>query len=77
MVVTELTAEKYALSVFDLSIAGLVRIEAHGRERTCHPELLRLKVVYDWVRIYEQFWTEKLDRLGEHLDRRRSESQIG
>ena len=62
------TRQAVTKHIKQLEDAGLVRIEVHGRERTCHAELLRLKAVYDWVRIYEQFWTEKLDSLGAFLD---------
>ena len=62
------TRQAVTKHIKQLEDAGLVRIEVHGRERTCHAELLRLKAVYDWVRIYEQFWTERLDALGRFLD---------
>lgn len=47
--------------------------DAQPRERTCHAGLLELKAVYDWVRIYEEFWTGILDALGEFLDDRSTE----
>jgi DNA-binding transcriptional ArsR family regulator len=62
------TRQAVTKHIKQLEDAGLVRVETRGRERTCHADLLKLKAVYDWVRIYEQYWTEKLDSLGQFLD---------
>jgi hypothetical protein len=42
----------------------------NGREQVCSADLRRLKSIYEWVSIYKQFWTEKLDALGTYLDER-------
>lgn len=54
--------------VYVLRDAGLVNITRKGREQICSADLRRLKTVYDWVSLYQQFWTEKLDALGTYLD---------
>ncbi|NNF03182.1 MAG: helix-turn-helix transcriptional regulator [Rhodothermales bacterium] len=52
-----------------LEEAGLLRIEQAGRQRLCHANPEQLAVVYRWVSVYRQYWTEKLDALGTYLDR--------
>ena len=49
--------------------AGLVSERRVGRQRIyrLNPEPLRL--VRDWMRYYETFWTKKLGHLGDYLDR--------
>ncbi len=49
--------------------AGLVKNRQLGRQRLYRLHARPLRDVYDWVAHYERFWTEKLDRLGEHLRR--------
>jgi DNA-binding transcriptional ArsR family regulator len=49
--------------------AGLVRFRRQGRQRWYRLQGTPLREVYDWVAHYEQFWTEKLGALGEHLRR--------
>lgn len=48
--------------------AGLVSERRVGRQRIyrLNPEPLRL--VRDWMREYEKFWTTRLNRLGRYLD---------
>lgn len=48
--------------------AGLVAVEKVGRERHYRLRADGLRVVADWVRHYERFWTDRLDRLGDYLD---------
>ena len=43
--------------------AGLVRRVKHGREHTLELDAEPLQQVTTWVLRYEQFWTERLDRL--------------
>lgn len=49
--------------------AGLVRVEKQGRQRLYSLNADALHPVFDWISQYEQFWSEKLTRLGEHLRR--------
>ena len=51
-----------------LEEAGLVSLSEHGREKYCHAQPVKLKVVHDWISAYEGFWTDKLDDLGDFLD---------
>jgi DNA-binding transcriptional ArsR family regulator len=54
-----------------LQEAGLIDIEARGRERFCRAAPKPLKLVYDWVAYYDQFWSDALDRLEDHLGEKR------
>lgn len=49
--------------------AGLVAARKSGRARvySFRPEPLRQ--VLDWIAAYDRFWTDRLGRLGEYLDR--------
>ena len=51
--------------------AGLVRSHRRGRLQIYQIEAERLQQVYDWVSHFEEFWEEKLDALGDYLDRRK------
>ena len=46
-----------------LERARLVRRTIHGREHTLELEPGPLREVVRWVSRYEQFWTERLDRM--------------
>ena len=52
-----------------LADAGLVRSRRRGRERLYRLNAKPLRAVFDWLEHYQTFWTEKLDALGEVLDR--------
>jgi DNA-binding transcriptional ArsR family regulator len=51
-----------------LKDAGLVTERKAGRERRYRLCAAPLREVSRWVERYEQFWTERLDRLGAYLD---------
>jgi DNA-binding transcriptional ArsR family regulator len=51
-----------------LSAAGLVIQQRRGRQRIYRLNPASLKPVSEWIGQYEQFWTEKLDALGEYLE---------
>lgn len=51
-----------------LEDAEMVRIETKGRERFCYAEAKALIEINDWLSIYDVFWNDKLDALGNHLD---------
>jgi len=55
-----------------LEDAGLVYIDAHGRERFCNANAKPLKEVNKWLKYYEQFWDDSLQNLGDYLDGRNS-----
>jgi DNA-binding transcriptional ArsR family regulator len=48
---------------------GLVHVRKAGRERYYSLNARPLRKVSDWVSRYERFWRQKLDALGQHLDR--------
>jgi DNA-binding transcriptional ArsR family regulator len=47
-----------------LEKAGLVRRRIEGRAHFCRIEPAALAVANDWLRFYEHFWSERLERLG-------------
>jgi len=49
--------------------AGLVHVRSEGRRRVYHLRPAPLKRVARWVAHYERFWNERLDALGDYLDR--------
>jgi DNA-binding transcriptional ArsR family regulator len=51
--------------------AGLVRRRTVGRLRFYEVDASRLQQVHDWVAHFERYWDEKLDDLGNYLDRRK------
>jgi len=64
----EVSRQAVTKHVYVLRDAGLVNMTRLGREQICSADLRRLKTVYDWVSLYREFWTEKLDSLGAYLD---------
>lgn len=54
--------------------AGLVAEERHGRERRYRLAPGRLAEVSAWLARYEIFWQDRLQRLGEELDRTASDT---
>ena len=49
--------------------AGLVSREVRGKYRFYHAEPAALQQVHDWTEQYREFWEDRLDRLGEYLDK--------
>ncbi len=50
---------------------GLVTEQRFGRERRYRLQPAALKDVAQWVGHFERFWTERLDALGRHLEKKR------
>lgn len=48
----------------------LVRARRVGRERRYRLRPKPLEQIYNWVALYERFWTAKLEALGSHLRKR-------
>jgi DNA-binding transcriptional ArsR family regulator len=48
---------------------GLVTVHRSGRERWYRLNAEPLRQVAEWIGHYQRFWQEKLDALGEHLER--------
>ena len=55
-----------------LEDAGLVYIDAQGRERFCNANAKPLKEINKWMKFYEQFWNDSLHNLGDYLDNKNS-----
>ena len=53
-----------------LSRAGLVSARPKGRERLYSLNARPLADAYDWLKAYEEFWDERLAKLGDYLDRK-------
>jgi len=53
--------------------SGLVRVRSEGRQRFYALRPAPLKRVARWIAHYERFWNEKLDALGEYLDKESQE----
>ena len=51
--------------------AKLVRSRKDGRERLYAIEPRKLRQVYDWVSHFEKYWDQKLDALGDYLDKKK------
>ncbi|MFK0003414.1 ArsR/SmtB family transcription factor [Paenarthrobacter sp. NPDC090522] len=52
-----------------LKDAGLIREERQGRHRIYHLQAAGLQEVSGWLQHYEHYWNQRLDALGELLDK--------
>ncbi|HVX50789.1 MAG TPA: metalloregulator ArsR/SmtB family transcription factor [Chitinophagaceae bacterium] len=52
-----------------LTECGLIVIKQLGRERYCQANLSSLAQVSGWVEQYRVFWNQKLDALGDFLEK--------
>jgi len=52
-----------------LTECGIVTIHTRGRERYCEARLQKLLEVSQWVDHFRVYWNQKLDALGEFLER--------
>ncbi|CAN5646488.1 metalloregulator ArsR/SmtB family transcription factor [soil metagenome] len=50
--------------------AGLVRSTRVGRSRVYQIRPRKLRMIVDWVAYFDKFWDEKLDALGDYLERK-------
>jgi DNA-binding transcriptional ArsR family regulator len=55
-----------------LEQAGLLRRTREGREHTLELDAAPLREVASWTAHYEQYWTERLDRLEAYFTNRRT-----
>jgi DNA-binding transcriptional ArsR family regulator len=51
-----------------LADAGLIVARRSGRERLYALRAEPLRQVFDWLEHFQQFWTDKLDALGDYLE---------
>src|SRR6201985_2263839 len=58
-----------------LTECGLITITQQGRERYCHADFGKLKQVADWTAKYQKFWNEKLDALGDFLEKEKQKNK--
>ena len=58
-----------------LSKVGLVRVRKAGRQRFYRLNAEALKPVHDWVKTFERFWNERLDRLADYLKELQSQEK--
>jgi DNA-binding transcriptional ArsR family regulator len=49
--------------------AGLVSVRAEGQKRLYRLEAEELAALDSWLEPFRQFWTDRLDALGEHLEK--------
>ena len=47
---------------------GLVTVRGAGQQRLYTLNAERLKTIYDWVRTFEPFWDQQLDRIKERAE---------
>ncbi|WP_347923917.1 metalloregulator ArsR/SmtB family transcription factor [Pontimicrobium sp. SW4] len=64
----EITRQGVTKHIKTLEDAGLVHINALGRERFCNANAKPLEEVNKWIKFYEQFWDDKLGKLSDFLD---------
>lgn len=48
---------------------GLVTVNHNGRQRLYRLNAEELKPVHDWVKHYERFWSEQLERIRQRAER--------
>lgn len=48
---------------------GLITVRQDGRERYCSADTQKLKEIDQWLNRYRKFWNQKLDALGDFLER--------
>ena len=49
---------------------GLVSAEKQGQHRRYRLNARELKAVHDWVKTFERFWTNQIDRIKERAERK-------
>jgi DNA-binding transcriptional ArsR family regulator len=69
-------AEPFAMSfagaskhVKMLENAGLLRRTVQGRSHVCSLQAAPLSAAEEWLRFYENFWTDRLDALARELEK--------
>jgi DNA-binding transcriptional ArsR family regulator len=54
-----------------LEKAGLIKREIEGRTHYCHLDPAPLQRADQWIEQYRSFWDQRLDALGDYLEKRR------
>ena len=65
----EVTLSAISQHIRVLREVGLVDVRKEGRERIYRLNAAPLQTVFAWVRFYEPFWNDRLNALGDYLDR--------
>jgi DNA-binding transcriptional ArsR family regulator len=55
---------------------GIVSVDKDGRQRVYRLNSAELKPVYDWVKNFEPFWSQQLDRIKKRAERKAEERSI-
>jgi DNA-binding transcriptional ArsR family regulator len=56
-----------------LRAVGIVSVQRAGKSRLYSLNPQELKPVHDWVRPFERFWSQQLDRIKERAERKAAE----
>ena len=56
---------------------GLVSVRGVGQQRLYRLNAERLKVIFDWVRVFEPFWDHQLERIKQSAERKAREREVG
>lgn len=67
----ELTQSAFSQHLAVLRRAGLVEERRSGRHRIYRVKPGPLREVVDWIDIFDKFWTDKLTKLGDYLQKQR------
>jgi len=59
-----------------LTECGLVTIKQEGREHYCEANFSGFKAVSDFIEQYRAFWTQKLDALGDFLEKEEKQNKL-
>ena len=59
-----------------LAECGLIVIRKKGRERYCTARLKDLNHVSNWTQQYRKFWSDKLDALEHHLQKKEISKKV-
>ncbi|MDO5970130.1 metalloregulator ArsR/SmtB family transcription factor [Flavivirga aquimarina] len=64
----EISRQGVTKHIKTLQEAGLVVIDAQGRERFCNANTKPLQEINKWLQFYSQFWDNSLQNLGNYLN---------
>ena len=56
-----------------LKAVGIVSVQQQGKQRLYSLNAAQLKPVHDWVKPFEQYWTQQLDRVKQRAERKAAE----
>ncbi len=65
---TDMSAPSFSRHLKVLEQAGLIARTAEAQWRHCRLEITALHEAFDWLKTYERFWGDQLDRLGDYIE---------